>query len=53
MESAKKYDIKPRVVFLVSALGFTAQAQKELAKGGKDNIFLGLNNPKKQNMDQR
>lgn len=53
MESAKKYNIKPCVVFLVSGLGFTPQAQKELAKEGKDNILQGLNNPKQQNMDQR
>lgn len=53
MESARKYDIKPCVVFLVSALGFTAQAQNELAKGGKDGIFQELNNPKQQIMDQR
>ncbi|KAJ4363684.1 hypothetical protein N0V83_009981 [Neocucurbitaria cava] len=53
MESAKKHNIKPCVVFLVSGLGFTPQAQKELAKGGKDNILQGLNDPKQQNMDQR
>ncbi|KAF2637502.1 short chain dehydrogenase [Massarina eburnea CBS 473.64] len=52
-DSAKKYNITPRIVFLVSALGFTAEAQKEFAKGGKSNIFEGLNNPKEQNMDQR
>ncbi|KAF2690951.1 NAD(P)-binding protein [Lentithecium fluviatile CBS 122367] len=53
MESAEKFDNKPRLVFLVSALGFTSQAQKELAKGGKTSIFKGLNNPKEQSMDQR
>ena len=53
MESARKYDIKPIVVFLVSALGFTTAARKELDKGGKANIFKGINNPTQQNMVQR
>lgn len=50
-ETARKFDIQPRLVFLVSALGF--QAQSELAKGGKTNIFDGLNDQKRVNMDQR
>jgi NAD(P)-dependent dehydrogenase (short-subunit alcohol dehydrogenase family) len=53
MESAKKFGNTPRLVFLVSALGFVSAAQKELAKGGETNIFQGLNNSKKQDMDQR
>jgi NAD(P)-dependent dehydrogenase (short-subunit alcohol dehydrogenase family) len=53
MESAKKHNIKPRIVFLVSGLGFQAEARKELVKAGKINIFEGLNNPKQQIMDQR
>ncbi|KAF1946939.1 NAD(P)-binding protein [Clathrospora elynae] len=53
IESAKNFGIKPRVVFLVSALGFQTGAQKELAKGGKTRILQGLNNPKQQNMSQR
>jgi NAD(P)-dependent dehydrogenase (short-subunit alcohol dehydrogenase family) len=53
MESAKKHSIKPRIVFLVSGLGFQAEARKELTKAGKTNIFEGLNNPKQQIMDQR
>jgi NAD(P)-dependent dehydrogenase (short-subunit alcohol dehydrogenase family) len=51
MASAREFGNKPRVVFLVSALGFTVR--KELAKGGTTSIFQGLNNPKEQNMDQR
>lgn len=53
VESARKFGNSPRLVFLVSALGFTSQAEKELAKGGKTDIFRGLNNPKQQVMDQR
>jgi NAD(P)-dependent dehydrogenase (short-subunit alcohol dehydrogenase family) len=53
MKSAKKYSIKPRVVFLVSGLGFQAAARKELEKGGKTNILQGLNKQKEQSMTQR
>jgi len=53
MRSATRYSIEPRVVFLVSGLGFQAGARKELIKGGKSNIFRGLNSQKEQNTDQR
>jgi NAD(P)-dependent dehydrogenase (short-subunit alcohol dehydrogenase family) len=53
MESAMKYDIKPRVVFVVSGLGFQSAAKKELAKGGKKDIFRGLDNEKSADMSQR
>ena len=53
IESAWKHGTKPRVVFLVSGLGFQAQARKELVKGGKSNVFQGFNDPKQQIMDQR
>jgi NAD(P)-dependent dehydrogenase (short-subunit alcohol dehydrogenase family) len=51
IESARQFGIAPRVVFLVSGLGFTAQ--KELAKGGKTDILKGLNNPQEQALSQR
>lgn len=50
MDSAQRFNIKPRLV-IVTAPYFTAQ--KELAKGGSENIFQGLNNPKEADMDQR
>jgi NAD(P)-dependent dehydrogenase (short-subunit alcohol dehydrogenase family) len=53
MKSAESYGIKPRVVFLVSGLAFTAQSKRELAKGGKSNILEGINNEKEQAMDAR
>jgi len=53
MESARKFNNAPHLVFLVSALGFVSQARKEMAKGGETNIFQGLNNSKEQSMDQR
>ncbi|KAF2833346.1 NAD(P)-binding protein [Ophiobolus disseminans] len=53
MNSARKYTVKPRLVFLVSALGFQAGARKELNKGGSSNIFKSLNNQNQQNIDQR
>jgi NAD(P)-dependent dehydrogenase (short-subunit alcohol dehydrogenase family) len=53
MKSAKQHDIKPRVVFVVSGLGFQPAARKELVKGGQTNILEGLNNEKQQNMDSR
>jgi NAD(P)-dependent dehydrogenase (short-subunit alcohol dehydrogenase family) len=53
IKSADSYGIKPRIVFLVSGLGFTAQSKRELAKGGQTNIFQGINNKKEQEMDAR
>lgn len=51
--SAKHYNITPRLVFVVSGLGFTTPAKKELDKGGKHNIFQNLNNPNEQLIDER
>jgi NAD(P)-dependent dehydrogenase (short-subunit alcohol dehydrogenase family) len=53
MESAKRHNINPRIVFLVSGLGFQSEAQKELAKGGQTRILEGLNKQNAQVMDQR
>ena len=50
-ESARQFAIKPRLVFVGSALGF--QAQKELAKSGKTDLFRGFNDAKRADMDQR
>jgi len=48
---AKKHGIHPTLVFIVSVLGYTAKA--ELDKSRKGNIFDGLNNQQRANMDQR
>jgi NAD(P)-dependent dehydrogenase (short-subunit alcohol dehydrogenase family) len=53
IQSAKKHGHQPHLVFLVSGLGFTAQAKQELAKGGNTDIFTGMNNKKDQAIDQR
>lgn len=53
VESAQRYGVKPRLVFLVSGLGFTSSAKKELDKGGRGDIFQGLNNEKEQIIDER
>jgi NAD(P)-dependent dehydrogenase (short-subunit alcohol dehydrogenase family) len=53
IESAKKYGIQPRIVFLVSGLGFQAAAKGEMAKAGQSNVFQGTNNQKEQNMNAR
>jgi NAD(P)-dependent dehydrogenase (short-subunit alcohol dehydrogenase family) len=53
IDSAEKYGIKPRIVFLVSGLGFTAGARQELAKAGKSDIFQGTNNQEEQDMNAR
>lgn len=50
-ESARRYGIKPRLVFLVSALGFTTE--KELAKSSAVPIFSGLNDATRADMDLR
>lgn len=51
MESASKYDIKPRLVFLVSRLGLNMK--DALDKCGSDKIFDGLRDPTICRMDQR
>jgi NAD(P)-dependent dehydrogenase (short-subunit alcohol dehydrogenase family) len=53
IESAKKYSLKPRIVFLVSGLGFQAAARGELAKAGQSSMFQGTNSQKEQNMNAR
>jgi NAD(P)-dependent dehydrogenase (short-subunit alcohol dehydrogenase family) len=53
IESAKKYGLQPRIVFLVSGLGFQAAARGELVKAGQSSIFQGTNNRKEQNMNAR
>jgi NAD(P)-dependent dehydrogenase (short-subunit alcohol dehydrogenase family) len=52
-DTARKFGTAPRVVFLVSGLGFTSEARGQLAKGGDADILQALNEPKKQNMDLR
>jgi NAD(P)-dependent dehydrogenase (short-subunit alcohol dehydrogenase family) len=51
VESAKRYNIEPRLVFVGSALGFTAK--DDLAKCGKVEVFAALNEPKRADLDQR
>ncbi|KAK0631064.1 hypothetical protein B0T17DRAFT_491013 [Bombardia bombarda] len=51
VESARRSGTEPHLVFVVSALRFTAQ--KGLAKGGQEDIFKGLNDEKRANMDSR
>jgi NAD(P)-dependent dehydrogenase (short-subunit alcohol dehydrogenase family) len=51
IETAQKYSIKPRIVFVSSALAF--QAGKEMAKGGRTDIFKNLNDAKRADMAQR
>jgi NAD(P)-dependent dehydrogenase (short-subunit alcohol dehydrogenase family) len=53
IKSADHYGIKPRIVFLVSGLAFSAPSKRELAKGGQTSIFQGINNKKEQEMDAR
>lgn len=51
IESARKFNIKPALVFIVSVLGYTAKA--ELDKSREGGIFDGFNDQKRANMDQR
>lgn len=51
VESARMYQSEPKLVFVGSALGFTAK--NDLAKCGRSDVFGGLNDPKRANMDQR
>lgn len=41
----------PTLTFVVSALGYTAKGEMEKSRGG--NIFEGLNDQRRANMDQR
>jgi NAD(P)-dependent dehydrogenase (short-subunit alcohol dehydrogenase family) len=51
--SAKEFGVQPRIVFLVSGLGFQAMARRELVRAGKEDVFEGLNNQKQQSMAGR
>lgn len=51
IETAKKSAAEPTLVFTGSALGFVAE--KDLAKCGKTDVFHGLNDQKRANMNQR
>lgn len=51
VESARMYQSEPKLVFVGSALGFTAK--NDLAKCGRSDVLGGLNDPKRANMDQR
>ncbi|KAF2451519.1 NAD(P)-binding protein [Karstenula rhodostoma CBS 690.94] len=51
VESAKRYAIEPKLVFVGSALGFTAK--EDLAKCGKVDVFAALNEQKRADLDQR
>jgi len=53
METARIYGTQPRMIFLVSGLGFQAGARKEMAKGGRSDILKNINNRKDQAMSQR
>ena len=50
-ETHQKFGVKPRIVYVGSALAF--QARKEVAKGGKTDIFKNLNIAKRADMNQR
>ncbi|KAJ4301408.1 hypothetical protein N0V90_003500 [Kalmusia sp. IMI 367209] len=50
VEIAKKFNNSPKLVYTGSALGFVAE--KELAKSGETDIFKGLNDQKRADMDQ-
>lgn len=50
-ECGRKFGTRPTVVFIVSALGYTAKAELDKSRG--DSILEGLNDRKRANMDQR
>ncbi|PKY03442.1 NAD(P)-binding protein [Aspergillus campestris IBT 28561] len=50
-ESAAKFNIKPTLVFIVSVLGYTVQAEMDKSRNG--GVFDGLNDQKRANMDAR
>lgn len=51
--SARKFSMQPRLIFLVSGLGFQAPAKKELDKGSRTHVLQSVNNSKEQIMDER
>ncbi|KAL9095871.1 MAG: hypothetical protein Q9165_001868 [Trypethelium subeluteriae] len=50
-EDARKSGIHPTIVFIVSVLGYTVKAEMDKSRQG--NIFDGLNDQKRANMDSR
>ncbi|KAK1454244.1 short-chain dehydrogenase [Colletotrichum cuscutae] len=50
-ESARKFSIKPTLVFIVSVLGYTVKAEMDKSRNGS--VFDGLNDEKRANMDSR
>lgn len=50
-ESARKFSIKPTLVFIVSVLGYTVKSEMDTSRAGT--IFEGLNDQKRANMDAR
>lgn len=50
-ESAKKFSIKPTLVFIVSVLGYTVKDEMDKSRNGV--IFDGLNDQNRANMDAR
>lgn len=50
-ECARKFDIKPTLVFIVSVLGYTVKSEMDKSRNGV--IFDGLNDQKRANMDSR
>ena len=50
-ESGRKFGIHPTIVFIVSVLGYTVK--DEIDKSREGNIFDGLNDQKRANMDKR
>ncbi|KAJ0301439.1 hypothetical protein COL5a_011040 [Colletotrichum fioriniae] len=51
IESARKFSIKPTLVFIVSVLGYTVKAEMDKSRNGS--VFDGLNDQKRANMDSR
>ncbi|KAH8666890.1 hypothetical protein BX600DRAFT_497613 [Xylariales sp. PMI_506] len=51
IESAKKYNIWPRLVIVGANLGFAVKSELDKFKDGS--VFSGLNDPKRANMDDR
>lgn len=50
-ECERKFGTQPTMVFIVSVLGYTAKAEMDKSREG--NIFGGLNDQKRANMDSR
>ncbi len=50
-QSARQHGIKPTLVFVVSVLGYTAKGEMDKSRDGE--IFAGLNDPKRANMNSR